>query len=44
VVNRSNKKELLGKNLQDYIRIEQVLGVFGDIFTEVAKLFFGKDA
>jgi len=34
----------LGKNVQDYIRIEQLIGVFSDVFTEVAKLFFGKDA
>ena len=32
VINRSNKKELLGKNIQDNIRIEEVLGVFGDVF------------
>jgi len=29
--------------VQDYIKIEQVLGVFGDAFTEVSKLFFSKD-
>jgi hypothetical protein len=34
---------LLGKNVQDIVKIESVLGVFDDIWAEVAKNFWKKD-
>lgn len=43
VINRSHHKELLGKNIQDTVRIESVLGVFDDIWAEFAKNFWKKD-
>lgn len=43
VINRSHNKELLGKNIQDTVRIESVLGVVDDIWAEFAKNFWKKD-
>ena len=43
VINRSNDKELLGKTIQDTVRIESVLGVVDDIWAEIAKNFWKKD-
>jgi len=43
IINRSHNKELLGKNIHDTVKIESVLGVFDDIWTEIAKNFWKKD-
>lgn len=43
VINRSHHKELLGKNVQDSVRIESALGVVDDIMSEMAKNFWKKD-
>jgi glutathione S-transferase len=43
VINRSHNKELLGKNIQDSVRIESILGVVDDIWSEMAKSFWKKD-
>jgi glutathione S-transferase len=43
VINRSHHKELLGKNVHDTVKIESILGVVDDIWTEIAKNFWKKD-
>ena len=43
VINRSHNKELLGNNIQETVRIESLLGVVDDIWTEIAKSFWKKD-
>jgi glutathione S-transferase len=43
VINKSQHKELLGKNIQDSVRIETVIGVLDDIWAEFAKNFWKKD-
>jgi len=43
IIQKSHHKELLGKNVQDTVRIESVLGLFDDIWSEIAKNFWKKD-
>lgn len=43
VINRAHNKELLGRNIQDTVRHESVLGLFDDIWSELAKNFWKKD-
>jgi glutathione S-transferase len=43
VINRSHHKELLGKNIQDAVKVESVLGVVDDIWSEFYKNFWKKD-
>jgi len=43
IINRAHNNELLGKNVQDTVRIESILGVFDDIWSEMAKSFWKKD-
>jgi glutathione S-transferase len=33
IINRAHNNELLGKNVQDTVRIESILGVFDDIWS-----------
>lgn len=43
VINKSHNNQLLGKNVQDTVRIESILGLFDDIWSEIAKNFWKKD-
>ncbi len=43
IINRSGKKELLGKNTRDKALVEELLGVFLDANGETINLFFNKD-
>lgn len=43
IINKSHHKELLGKNVQDIVKIESILGLFSDVWSELAKNFWKKD-
>lgn len=43
VISKSNKKELLGKNVQDSVKVESILSLFDDVNSEIAKNFWKKD-
>lgn len=40
IILRSDKKELLGKDIKDQARVESILGVLGDVRTQIAPLFW----
>jgi len=43
IIARSGNKELLGKNLHDSAKVNEVLGVLDDIRTAVSKLFYDQE-
>lgn len=43
IVARAGSQELLGKNIQDAAKVDEVIGVFGDLRMNIAKLFFDPD-
>lgn len=40
IVNRSERKELLGKDIKDQAYVDNMLGVYNDVMNAVAELFF----
>lgn len=42
IINRSDKKELLGKNIKDQAIIEEIIGVALDAREPIMKLFWNK--
>ena len=42
IINKSEKKDLLGKNLQDEARVNELLGVLEDAKKPISPLFWDK--
>ena len=40
IIAKSGHKDLLGKNAHDAAKVDEVIGVFGDLRTNLYKLFF----
>ena len=43
IINKSDKKDLLGKNIQDQARVDEILGVIEDARKPVSPLFWDKE-
>ena len=43
IIERSEHKDLLGKNLKDSAKVNNVVGVMDEVRQNIAKLFFDKD-
>ena len=43
MIQKSENKELLGKNIHDSAKVNQVIGTLQDLRTAILALFFDKD-
>lgn len=43
IINRSGKTDLLGKNIHDHGKVENLIGVLNDALKEIQALFWNKD-
>lgn len=43
IINRSAKKELLGKDIKDQALVDNILGVFNDIRSSMSPVYFSEN-
>ena len=42
IANKSGKKELIGKDLKDQAMVDNLIGIFNDVLSAIAELFFSE--